>query len=103
MHADLQVRGISTSLNASLASGQGLGDLTGHMGWIAGVAVTSDGRRAVSASWDTTLKVWDLVDGTCRATFNADESLTACAATSDGHAIVAAGTSGRVHFLRWEE
>ena len=27
------------------------------------VAVTADGRRAVSASWDHTLKVWDLATG----------------------------------------
>ena len=28
-----------------------------------GVAVTADGQRAVSASWDKTLKVWDLESG----------------------------------------
>ena len=27
---------------------------------VMGVAVTADGKRAVSASWDKTLKVWDL-------------------------------------------
>ena len=27
------------------------------------VAVTPDGQRAVSASWDKTLKVWELASG----------------------------------------
>jgi WD40 repeat protein len=29
------------------------------------VTVTPDGRRAVSASWDKTLRVWDLATGSC--------------------------------------
>jgi hypothetical protein len=32
--------------------------LEGHSGFVSGVAVTPDGQRAVSASWDKTLKVW---------------------------------------------
>jgi hypothetical protein len=34
--------------------------LAGHSDSVSGVAVSPDGRRAVSASWDNTLKVWDL-------------------------------------------
>jgi len=34
--------------------------LEGHSDWVNGVAVSPDGRRAVSASFDETLKVWDL-------------------------------------------
>src|SRR5262245_10593233 len=37
--------------------------LTGHSGWVTGVAVTPDGQRAVSASDDNTLKVWELSSG----------------------------------------
>jgi WD40 repeat protein len=37
--------------------------LAGHTDWVSAVAVTPDGRRAVSASKDPTLKVWDLETG----------------------------------------
>ncbi len=37
--------------------------LGGHSDWVSGVAVSPDGRRAVSASHDNTLKVWDLETG----------------------------------------
>ena len=37
--------------------------LTGHGREIDGVAVTGDGRRAVSGSNDRTLKLWDLENG----------------------------------------
>ena len=37
--------------------------LKGHTGAVCGVAVTPDGTRAVSASDDKTLRVWDLATG----------------------------------------
>src|SRR5579885_3160496 len=43
---------------ATLAGGPLLSTLKGHSDWVHGVAVTPDGQRAVSASWDHTLKVW---------------------------------------------
>ena len=46
-----------------LDSGRELRTLTGHSSWVTGVAVTADGQRAVSASEDKTLKVWDLDSG----------------------------------------
>jgi len=44
------------------------------------VAITPDGRQAVSGAWDETLKVWDLASGAVVATFTADAPLFACAA-----------------------
>ncbi len=38
-------------------------DLVGHTDWVNACAVTPDGRRVVSASYDKTLKVWDLETG----------------------------------------
>jgi WD40 repeat protein len=46
-----------------LESGRELQTLSGHAGVVLAVAVTPDGRRALSASWDKTLKVWDLESG----------------------------------------
>ena len=43
--------------------------LKGHSGAVYGVAVTPDGARAVSASHDNTLRVWDLATGEALASF----------------------------------
>ena len=40
--------------------GRELRTLEGHAGCVNGVALSADGRRAVSASCDKTLKVWDV-------------------------------------------
>ena len=37
--------------------------LTGHAEWIGFLAITPDGRRAISKSWDRTCRVWDLQRG----------------------------------------
>ncbi len=37
--------------------------MTGHSDSVRSVAVTPDGQRAVSASDDNTLKVWNLENG----------------------------------------
>jgi WD40 repeat protein len=66
------------------------------------VAVTPDGRRAVSASWDNTLKVWDLETGSLLVTFTCDAPVY-CAAFADDRTIVAGDAAGRLHFLLLEE
>jgi hypothetical protein len=89
---------------ASLRQGSALlRTLAGHTSKVTAVAVTPDGSRAVSASTDNTLKVWDLASGVCLATFHAHGFLSSCVVTPNGRTVVAAGALGRVHFLRWEE
>ncbi|MBC7289669.1 MAG: hypothetical protein H5T86_16855, partial [Armatimonadetes bacterium] len=41
--------------------------LEGHSGPVCAVAITPDGRRAVSGSGDNTLRIWDLETGECTA------------------------------------
>jgi WD40 repeat protein len=139
----LKVWDISTGLNAGLESGEELATLQGHTESVWAVAVTPDGRWAVSGSDDHTLKVWDLESGEELATlpghtygvwavavtpdgrravsgsagmlkvwdlksseiiadFSAEGALRACAVAPDGETFVAAGDSGRVHFLHLE-
>lgn len=75
--------------------------LAGYGDWVNAVAVTVEGQRAVSASDDKTLKVWDVATGHLIATFAGDGATRACAVTGDG-TIVAGDALGQVHFLRLE-
>jgi hypothetical protein len=55
------------------------------------VALTPDGRTAVSGGWDGTLQVWDLVAGMCLRTFPGHTGrVTAVAVTPDGRTAVSA-------------
>ena len=66
------------------------------------MALTADGKRAVSASEDKTLKVWDLDSGLPIATFHCDAPAN-CRAFADERRIVAGDDGGRVYFLVLEE
>jgi CHAT domain len=59
--------------------------------------VTPDGRRVVSASWDRTLKVWDLETYACLVTHRGDAPYAAVATSAT--VIFAGDTLGDVWFL----
>ena len=64
--------------------------LEGHTrGIISSVSVTPDGRRAVSGSFDKTLRVWNLETGTClRAVEGHTDSVCTVSVTPDGRRAV---------------
>ena len=65
--------------------------LTGHSDVVTAVAVTPDGQRAVSASEDETLKVWDLASGReLRTLTGHTDAVRAVAVTPDGQRAVSA-------------
>merc|ERR1719299_344788 len=43
--------------------------LSGHSEPVASVVLSSDGQFALSASWDKTMRLWDLNNGTTARTF----------------------------------
>jgi WD40 repeat protein len=65
--------------------------LEGHSDSVSGLAVTPDGKRAVSASEDKSLKVWDLGSGSAQRTLEGHfASVSGVAVTPDGRWAVSA-------------
>ncbi|GAB1545461.1 hypothetical protein NUACC21_81370 [Scytonema sp. NUACC21] len=63
--------------------------LTGHSNVVQAVAVTPDGQRLISASWDKTLKVWDVKTGKeLRTLTGHSNSVLAVAVTPDGQRVI---------------
>jgi WD40 repeat protein len=83
-------------------TGRELRTFAGHTHGVRGVALSVDGRRAVSGSDDHSVKVWDVETGELTATFTCDGAAWCCAFI-DNDRFVAGGAAGRVHFLRLEE
>ena len=48
-----------------MATGQELGRLQGHAGWVGSLVFWPDGKTLASASADQTIRVWDLPSRTC--------------------------------------
>ena len=46
-----------------------------HQGWVVSVAVTPDGRQALSGSADKTLRLWDLATGQTLHTFTGHQDV----------------------------
>jgi WD40 repeat protein len=70
---------------------------------VTAVVLTPDGRRAVSASRDKALRVWELETGQELVLLTGDAAVFCCAVSLDGRTIVAGDDAGTVHFLRLVE
>ena len=71
--------------------------LKGHSSWVTGVAFTSDGRRLASASWDQTVKFWDVYTGNELGTVGSKtKQVQALALSRDGHWLAAENSSDNV-------
>lgn len=66
---------------------------------ISGPRMTPNGRRAVSGSWDNTLRVWDLDSGQCLAVYHAGVFLQSLAVSPAGDRIVCGTKEAQVHSL----
>jgi WD40 repeat protein/serine/threonine protein kinase len=75
--------------------------LKDHTGTVTTVAITSEGRRAISASHDQTLRVWDLENGHRLLTLEGHTGwVHAVAVTPDGQHVI---SGSRDHMLRvWD-
>lgn len=61
------------------------------------MAVTSDGERVVSGSFDKTIRIWDIATGACIRTLTGHtREVRAVALTSDGGRIVSAAEDSTV-------
>ncbi|MFW9265160.1 WD40 repeat domain-containing protein, partial [Nostoc sp. CALU 546] len=66
---------------------------TGHKEWVRAVAIDRDGKTAVSASYDNTLKLWDLQAGKEIYTLTGNnDSVYAVAIAPDGKTAVSASS-----------
>src|SRR6185436_12421331 len=76
-------------------------DLVGHMLAVNACAVTPDGRRAISASDDRTLRVWDIDSGRALATLEGHTGrVISCGVTPDGRRAISGSSD---HALRvWD-
>lgn len=73
--------------------------LIGHGGAVTGIALSPDGARVLSASFDNTLMLWDLAGARRLATLSGhDAAVTAVAIFPDGHRAVSASDDRTVGF-----
>ena len=82
-----------------LDTGKPLHILTGHHGPVRAVAISADGRRAVSGDADGTVRAWDPEEGVGLAFFAADSRISELAITPAGTRVIAGTTTGPVHLL----
>ncbi len=69
----------------------------GHTDFVRSVAISSDGRRALSGGRDKTLRLWDLATGNLLRTFKAKHKVRQVAISPDGRRAFSVGNSSYLH------
>ncbi|MEO0685858.1 MAG: WD40 repeat domain-containing protein, partial [Cyanobacteria bacterium J06649_11] len=81
------IRHVSPTLNQAQAPL--IRTIYGHKNTVETLAITPDGKKIVSGSWDTTIKIWDLFTGEHLKTLNGHTNIVhSVVITSDGQKIV---------------
>jgi WD40 repeat protein len=66
--------------------------LSGHMHRVLGLAIAPDGAQLASASWDRTVKLWDVASGRCLHTLERlTDHVFIVAWSPDGRAVASGG------------
>jgi WD40 repeat protein len=82
-------------LNASTSWGQAIQELHGHHAAVYAVAFRPDGERMATASFDHTIKIWDVESGRVVRTFSGhQDKVLALAYSADGRRLASAGLDG---------
>ncbi len=87
-----------------VASGQPLGEMTGHTGVITAIAFSKDGKVLATGSHDKTLRLWDVAEKKEIARFELQDRVSSLAFSPDDQ-MLAAGTSERsgIRIWNWRE
>lgn len=84
----------------STTGNSGFGELAGHKGQVTGVGFVRGGRTVVSASWDETVRFWDVATKKETARFTPGVGkLTALAVSPDGTRVAVGGTDGPITLI----
>lgn len=68
---------------------------SGHNHFVQDLALSNDSRYALTASWDHTLRLWDLARGTCSKTFvDHEKDVLSCSFSADNKHIASGARDG---------
>ncbi|MGB3207593.1 MAG: WD40 repeat domain-containing protein [Crinalium sp.] len=77
--------------------------LSGHSGFVSSLAITLDGQKLISGSWDDTIKIWNLSTGELLDTLEAHTDDVECVAIApEGQTLVSAGWDNDSTIKIWD-